>query len=336
MTTPTLIITIDTEGDNLWTRPEKVTTENARFVPRFQALCEEFGFKPTYLVNYEMATDPLFQEFGRSVVRRRTAEIGLHVHPWHSPPPVEAYDRRRPHIYLYDLPDDLLYAKVSFLHGLLIDVFDVRPMSHRAGKWGFDERVAKVLADLGYLVDCSVTPGISWRRYRGAPNGRGGPDYVGFPMQPYFLDLRDIKSPGSSSLLEVPMTVKPNYRRVMQRMYHAIEGHSAARGVRKLFGSPYLWFRPNGKNLKALLALVDWAVQQRLPVLEFMLHSSELMPGGSPTFQAAAQVERLYAHLTQVFGRVRALGVSSMTLAEFRATPGLADERPAEPSMAAE
>src|SRR5512144_2975448 len=48
---PSFLITIDTEGDNLWSRPREITTGNARYLPRFQALCEKYGLKPTYLTN---------------------------------------------------------------------------------------------------------------------------------------------------------------------------------------------------------------------------------------------------------------------------------------------
>ena len=47
-----LLITIDTEGDRLWSRPTTVETRNAEYLPRFQSLCERYGFKPTYLTNY--------------------------------------------------------------------------------------------------------------------------------------------------------------------------------------------------------------------------------------------------------------------------------------------
>ena len=86
MASPAFLITIDTEGDDIWGRHATVTTENARFLPRFQNLCRDHGFKPTYLTNYEMAIDPRYQEFGRSVLRAGEGEIGLHVHPWNSPP----------------------------------------------------------------------------------------------------------------------------------------------------------------------------------------------------------------------------------------------------------
>jgi hypothetical protein len=40
---PAFLITIDTEGDNLWSRPRTITTRNAHSLPRFQALCEKYG-----------------------------------------------------------------------------------------------------------------------------------------------------------------------------------------------------------------------------------------------------------------------------------------------------
>lgn len=42
------IITIDTEGDNLWTykKGNQVGVENIKYIPRFQELCNKFGFKP--------------------------------------------------------------------------------------------------------------------------------------------------------------------------------------------------------------------------------------------------------------------------------------------------
>lgn len=311
-------ITIDTEGDNLWDRPPRITTENARFLPRFQALCERYGFKPTYLVNYEMALDTRFQAFGRTILQNNAGEIGLHIHPWYSPPLDGAYDPTAPHLYLYELPDSLLAAKVAALTDLLARTFEIRPRSHRAGKWGLNERVARVLVDHGYQVDCSITPGLSWRKYLGAPGGQGGPDYSGFPTAPYFLNLDDIRRAGESTLLEVPVTVRSNYPPPLERAYLGVRDGLLGKAVHKMWGPPYTWLRPNGQNLHMLLALVDWGASQHLPMLELTLHSSELMPGGSPTFRTAGSIEVLYTHLASLFDRVAAHGIRGLTLSDFR------------------
>ncbi len=185
-TKPVFLITVDTEGDNLWARPREITTRNAAFLPRFQELCERHGLRPTYLVTYEMARAPAFRELGLDVLRRGTAEIGMHLHAWNTPPliPLTADDfSYQP--YLIEYPEPVMAEKVRILTDLLEDTFGVKMRSHRAGRWGFNETYARILVREGYLVDCSVTPHISWRRHLGAPNGRGGPDYRGFPEEAY-------------------------------------------------------------------------------------------------------------------------------------------------------
>ncbi len=81
-----LLITIDTECDNAWTKTAQLSTPNARFIPRFQELSERFSYKPTYLTSHEMAKDEFFVEFAHDLLRRYTAEIGAHPHAWNSPP----------------------------------------------------------------------------------------------------------------------------------------------------------------------------------------------------------------------------------------------------------
>ena len=52
--------------------------------------------------------------------------------------------------------------------------------------------------------------------------------------------------------------------------------------------------------------------------VEFMLHSSEFMPDGSPTFKTAADIDRLYDDLAQLFSWLQSR-THGMTLAEYAA-----------------
>ncbi len=83
---PAFLITIDTEGDNLWSKSDTITTNNSNYLPRFHELCIKYKFRPTYLTNYEMAVCPIFKEFARNVIKSNTGEIGMHLHAWNSPP----------------------------------------------------------------------------------------------------------------------------------------------------------------------------------------------------------------------------------------------------------
>jgi hypothetical protein len=306
------LITIDTEGDNLWAKPREITTRNSRFLGRFQTLCERYGFKPVYLTDFEMANCPVFAEFGRDVLARGTGEIGMHLHAWNSPPitPLTRDDYLfQP--YLIEYPEPLMREKIIRLTRLLEDTFSARMSSHRAGRWAFNEAYARVLCEAGYTADCSVTPGVSWADHKGDPNGRGGSDYRRFPADAYLLAPGDISRPGDSTLLEVPMTVVS----FLPRLLHGIERKGPAGRVLNRF-YPLYWLRPNGHNLEKIIRLVRRAAAEKRPYVEFMLHSSEFMPGGSPTFAVEADIERLYEHLEQLFDEASS-HFEGATLAEF-------------------
>lgn len=317
------IITIDTEGDNLWARPKELTTRNAAYLPRFQALCERFRFKPVYLATYEMAMSGAFVEFARDVIARDAGEIGMHLHAWSSPPldPLTSDDFRY-HPYLMEFTDGVMREKIKTLTRLLEDRLDQPMISHRAGRWALDGRYAAMLLDEGYRVDCSVTPGVDWRKNPGAPGGNGGSDYAGFPDRPYFLNPADISVPADGELLEVPMTVRPSglYRAApwayrVPLLRRAVNRVSP--GLAWLYPVQPALRAPLERNLAAMLDVARKARSDRAVHMEFMLHSSELMPGGSPSFRNASDIDRLYEHLEILFEEL-STWCCGVTLKDFR------------------
>lgn len=312
MAKPAFLITIDTEGDNLWQKTTNLTTENARYLPRFQALCEQYGFKPVYLTNYEMAIDPFYIEFARDVIARNTAEIGMHLHAWNSPPLIALTDddwRYKP--YLIEYSDEVMKQKVSFITKLLEDTFQTKMISHRAGRWAFDERYAALLIEHGYQVDCSVTPKVDWRGAKGIPDGKGGTDYRHFPTHAYFMAVDNIDHEGNSSLLQVPMSIQYKHSAFINTIktgYHKLRGKVRSPSVN--------WLRPMGKNLEAMQQVVEKTLAEGNDYVEYMLHSSEYMPGGSPTFKTEQDIEQLYQDLEKLFSWLQPR-VTGMTLAEY-------------------
>jgi hypothetical protein len=319
---PSFVITIDTEGDNAWARSPRPTTRNAAYLPRFQELCERYGLRTTWLTNHEMATSGEFVEFGRDVLARQAGEIGMHLHGWDSPPlaPLTADDRST-HPYLVEWPDEVMRAKIRAISELLETTFEVEMRSHRAGRWAFDERYARMLVDEGYVVDCSVTPHVSWRDKPGDPAGAGGSDYTRFPESPYWLDLDDISRPGSSKLLELPVSIVSRRPRPVRALAALVARFARrpslpTRVLNRAF-PPALWLRPAGGNREQLLSVVETVLARPTPVAVFMLHSSELMPGCSPTFATEASIELLYDDLEALFAHAAARGCVGLTAAEF-------------------
>jgi hypothetical protein len=312
---PAFIITVDTEGDNLWSRPKLVETKNWKYLSRFQKLCEEFGFKPTWLTNYEMVECKEYVEFGRDIIRRNAGEIGMHLHAWNTPPlvPITTDDfYHQP--YLIEYPIDVMDEKISVTTELLQNRFETPIVSHRSGRWALDSRYVKLLIKHGYLVDCSVTPGVTWTESIGAPGGIGGSDYRTFPSHPYLIDPDCISRSGPSPLLEVPASVTTSLLYRIAPWVYKVRG---IRGYAWRSHPPHKWLYPNGSNLVEMLSVVRSATNGGAPYIEFVIHSSELMPGGAPSLADEAAIERLYDDLQILLLEISSTFVGR-TLSEFR------------------
>ncbi len=291
------VITIDTEGDNLWGVSDirqKIATENAKYLFRFQELCEKYEFVPTYLTNYEMAMDQAMKELGCTGLRKKTLEIGAHEHAWNNPPyyPLIRKPAGRGKPFLGEYPRNIIMRKLDYLTKTLEDVFQTEIRSHRGGRWYLDDRIVAILEELGYLVDCTCTPGVDWSTMSGWSIGSRGTDWSEYDYKVGYYKNR-IRKDEHSRLIEVPVTC-----------------------VAKGKGKP-AWLRPNGHNLDEMLGIVDYLDKIDAEYAEFMIHSSELMPGGSPTFERRGQIECLYEHLEVLFSEFSNKGYVGKGLTEY-------------------
>ncbi|MHC4397382.1 MAG: polysaccharide deacetylase family protein [Planctomycetota bacterium] len=317
-----LLITIDTEGDNAWaSKGYENYTKNARFLPRFQHLCDDFGFKPTYLTSYEMAKDDFFIEFVADTLRREACEVGLHPHAWNSPPEYKlTSDDMGLMPYMIEYPEHIIREKVKIHTELLEERLGLKMYSHRAGRWAFNAKYAQVLCEFGYKVDCSITPyvkGILPNRSDSEPVKVELPDYSQFPAEPYFLDEEDISLAGGLPLLEVPMTVIPHYRHVRSFFYELLPHGMCRRMYHLLFGTPVRWFRPSRRRPRDLMRVAKSKIKDNSDYIMFMIHSSELMPGANPQFRNVKETDQLYENIYKTFQWLYQKGVTGTTCWEF-------------------
>ena len=135
------------------------------------------------------------------MLARKAGEIGMHLHAWNTPPlePLTEDDFQH-HPYLTEYSEQIMRHKITLMTDLLEETFGQKIVSHRAGRWGFNNTYSRLLLEKGYQVDCSVVPHVSMKCNTGNPTGDGGPDYSYFSEQAYFIDWRDISRPGNSSL----------------------------------------------------------------------------------------------------------------------------------------
>ncbi len=268
------IITIDTEGDNLWGWKEgnPLKTENVNYLPRFQEICNKYNFIPTWLCNWEMVQDERFVAFALDNLEKGKCEIGMHLHAWNTPPYYElprGVNSGLP--YLIEYPVDIMRKKIIEMTNLIEEKFGKKPVVHRSGRWGMNDDYFVILHEQGYIADCSITPYVNWASSVGQSPGVSGPDYT--KERPVISNRHGV--------LEIPVTT-----------LWSEEKEKA------------LWLRPNRKNLDEMLYLIEQYKNSDLDYLMFMIHSSELMPGGSPTFQTEGGIAILYEHLEIIFQEI--------------------------------
>lgn len=299
------IITIDTEGDNQWDPNAPCSTENARYLPRFQELAEKYGFQPTWLTNYEMAEDPFFVEYMTQKLKDGKCEIGMHLHAWNNPPEfplVKTTDQRD---YLIEYPEDIMEEKIKVITAKLEDTFCTKMLSHRSGRWATDETYFRLLDKYGYRFDCSVTPYQSWAGHPGA-TGKPGTDYSRYPTQPYHV---------CGGVLEVPMTIRPAKFFDADSVYSV---YSFLREVKWSVKKRSTWLRPLRDPSFSALKKVLRIAEQDSNYAMFMLHSSEMMPGGSPSFPDEESIENLYRCLEKLFAYARQQGYTGCRLSDYQ------------------
>ncbi|MCX6537569.1 MAG: polysaccharide deacetylase family protein [Acidobacteria bacterium] len=311
-----LLVGIDTEGDNQWSVEARLnqTFDNIYALPKLHALFQRHRVRPTYLVTYPVVQDARSADVLRRLREGRDIEIGAHHHAWETPPCTEADVRRHP--YALQLPASQFAEQVASLSQAIIDAIGERPLSYRSGRFGFSASHVSDLERAGYRIESSVAPLF----YEGH---KGGPDFVGAPPTPYFLAYDNPTVPGTSNLLEVPVSAALSRRvpAALERLYgRAPSPYMTKRVLSKLGIARVLWLRPSYSSLDDMCALARRLKHDRVPVLNLIFHSSEAIVGGSPYNRTEQELADFFDRLGKFLAyAVHDLGAIPVTFSEFRA-----------------
>jgi peptidoglycan/xylan/chitin deacetylase (PgdA/CDA1 family) len=311
-----LLVGIDTEGDNQWDARARAnqTFDNIYALPRLHALFARHGVRPTYLTTYPVAADPRSAAVLRDLLERGDCEIGAHHHAWETPPCGPEDVARHP--YASTLPRGQFARQLSALTMALTAAVGVPPVSYRSGRFGFSADHVSALERHGYLVESSVAP-LFYESHK------GGPEFVDAPLRPYFLAYDQATRPGSSNVLEVPVSAGINRRwpAWLQHGYaRAPRPYATKRILRALGVVRMRWLRPSYSSLEDMIAFARDLSAAGEPVLNVLFHSSEAIVGGSPYNRTQAELDAFCARLERFLevatGELRAQPV---TFAECRA-----------------
>lgn len=304
---PRFVVTVDTEEEFDWSaafsRSEYGTTHIGA-MPRFQALCDEFGVQPCYLVDYPITQDAAAVELLAGYAAASRAEIGVQLHPWVNPPFEESVTVGNS--FACNLPPALEREKLTVLHDNIVSHMGVWPDVYRAGRYGAGPDTAAILSDLGILIDSSV-------RTRFDYSGQGGPDYAAHPVNPYWL----IKN----RVMELPLTTVfgGRLRSAGNIVFGRIFGSEGARSMLARTGMlERIALTPEGIPVDKAIQGIDLALQERVKIITLSFHSPSLAVGHTPYVRNAGQLEDFYLWWDRVFRHLAAKGVRPTTMAEVK------------------
>lgn len=314
-----LIVTIDTEEDN-WSRYSAIhnSVQNIMQINKLQALFDEFRVTPTYLVSYPVAANPESVALLRRILEDGRCEIGMHCHPWNTPPLDEKMDIEKHSTMLCNLSEDLQYMKLACLHDRICKSFGIVPVSFRAGRWGFAAGLARPLCKLGYRIDTSVTPFVSWRDY-------GGPDFSDFGPEPFPIYPEALPEQSAElRLLQVPVSIyflQSNIR-LCRWLAKATETRLArtchTKGILDWVGLVNkVWLSPELVDGETMIKLAKKMHMEHFSCLNMTFHSNSLMRGLNPFISTAEDEKKFLERIRSFLIYARDAGFESRTLSQF-------------------
>ncbi len=293
-------MTIDTEEEWDWGAgwpTSSLSLSNIQELPRFQTLCTRYGVATTYFTNQAVFDDPDALRVLFALAKVPRVEIGMHIHPWNTPPLDPNVEVTARTTFLHNLPQETILAKLSSVYRRF-EQNGLKPTSFRGGRYSSGGVIHQFLRDKGFLADASVVPYSTW-------DDDGAPDHRKRDLYPVRLPPR---SEGDQPLWEVPLTLAFTRRpfALWEKCYDFIRNSWLSRlrliGIAEKIGlvrKAWLNFEdPMGERMLPFLGLLR---RLQLPCICFTIHSSSLVAGKGVYTRTQAEEEQLYARMEEVF-----------------------------------
>jgi hypothetical protein len=270
---PQLFVVVDTEEEFDWSAPfsrEAVSVSAIAEVDRLQTVLSPYQIKPTYVIDYPVATTLSSSARLAEIALRGECHIGAHLHPWVNPPYVEALGAHSS--YACNLGVEIEREKIQRLKEAIVTHVGVTPRVYKAGRYGFGRTTAGILEALDFDVDASVNPHMDF-------SGDGGPSFSAFDAVPSFFGRR-------RTLLELPCT--SGFIGAARRVGSALHRAASARwlepfravGVLARSGTlNKVMLSPEGSTYAEMQALTDTLHSDGVRTFSLTFHSPSLKPG---------------------------------------------------------
>ena len=273
-----LITTVDAEEAFDWSRPfcrEARDVSSMRSQHLAHRVFERHGVVPVYLADYPVVSQDDGRAPLREMLRGGHCEVGAQLHPWVTPPFIEAL--HADNSFAGNLPVRTELAKARALTEALGEAFGQHPLLYRTGRFGVGPRTADILKHLGYAADSSVA--ACWP----PAMARTDSDAWAPSRAPYWVDREQ-------QLMEIPVSVSLVGRlaggfgeTVAPFLFHPLAVQGRLPGLAARLGLlERIRLTPEGMSLDEAKRLTRalHAAGQRVFVLTY--HSPSLVPGNTP------------------------------------------------------
>ncbi len=298
------LLSVDTEEEFDWGAGFTRDTHSIVSMPalaRGQNFFAGAGVKPLYFIDYPVARNDRAVDAIGSAVAAGAAHVGAHLHPWVTPPFVEALSAINS--YAGNLAPAIERSKLETVRDLIADRLGVTPIAYRAGRYGLGPNSLALLHELGFRCDSSVRSLFDYRE-------DGGPDYTAASIHPRWVG-------DEGRILELPVTsVLTGAARWLGPALYRHAGRVPL--VRSIMARTRLMQRiaisPEGTPADVACAAIDVAVGNGLRLVSISFHSPSLAPGHTPYVRDAADLDRFYSWFDQVFDHCARRGITPASL----------------------
>lgn len=298
-----VLMTVDTEEAWDWSGPYPTTRYSIDHVPRlvsFQSVCERHGMRPTYFTNYAVMANDTARSTMLALAQRPGVEIGMHIHPWNTPPFVSEEPVAPRSTYLHTRPDGEIQAKLASTYEAFLGA-GLRPRSFRGGRYSTGGAIHRFLHSAGFVADCSIVPYTRWGE-------DGSPDFSHDGLMPRRIGR---SSDSAQPLWAIPQSA--GFTRapfgLWAGLHNAIE-HSPLRRLRLIGAADRLglvrrvWLNFEMGSVSDWMPFLLRLRRMQVPVVTLTVHSSSLFVGPGPYTRTIAQERQIMEKIERVLAAI--------------------------------
>ena len=206
-----IYVTLDTEMDNdtHWGKhyPPEYSSIIEGIPKMLRPIWNRYQVHPIYFVSPEVLYDARCVAVLKDEIQKG-AVIGAHLHPEYIQPDSiwgKGIEKETAKYPCFDYPDNVEKQKLKNLTEMIQEKLGVTPVWYRAARFGADENTVRILRELGYRYDSSVTPRIDW-------TSKGGPNHSKASVRSYRISKKCLQKKARqemdfSGIIEKPVTI---------------------------------------------------------------------------------------------------------------------------------